>query len=276
MDKIIESCPWCHKEVKVEAGRECRYTCSKCNKDFTYTPDFAGPKVEPPVQPAKVVTAPPSDFVETPAVKDLVDRTLAYIKDGLHVHLCGPAGSGKTTLALHVAGLLDRQVVLIHGDDEMGTADLVGKESGYKRSYTHDNYVHTVLKVDEEMKPMWVGRALTDACESGCTVVYDEFTRSRPEANNVLLSVLEELRAAIARQERACSSRFPNSLHQQSRGVCGGPRRPGRSSGPDGHNSGERLRPGDRGSHHPRAIRTSAGGSREDHRPDPAPFAMRD
>lgn len=134
----------------------------------------------------------PSDFVETPAVKDLVARTLAYIEDGLHVHLCGPAGSGKTTLALHVAQLLGRQVVLIHGDDEMGTADLVGKESGYKRSYTHDNYVHTVLKVDEEMKPMWVGRALTEACQSGCTVVYDEFTRSRPEANNVLLSVLEE------------------------------------------------------------------------------------
>ena len=130
--------------------------------------------------------------METPAVKDLVDRTLAYIQDGLHVHLCGPAGSGKTTLALHVAQLLGRQVVLIHGDDEMGTADLVGKESGYKRSYTHDNYVHTVLKVDEEMKPMWVGRALTEACQSGCTVVYDEFTRSRPEANNVLLSVLEE------------------------------------------------------------------------------------
>ncbi len=145
-----------------------------------------------PAQPVQVVVAASSDFVETPAVKDLVDRTLAYIKDGLHVHLCGPAGSGKTTLALQVAQRLGRQVVLIHGDDEMGTADLVGKESGYKRSYTHDNYVHTVLKVDEEMKPMWVGRALTEACQSGCTVVYDEFTRSRPEANNVLLSVLEE------------------------------------------------------------------------------------
>jgi gas vesicle protein GvpN len=74
----------------------------------------------------------------------------------------------------------------------MGTADLVGKESGYKRSYTHDEYVHTVLKVEEEAKPLWVGRALTEACQKGYTVVYDEFTRSRPEANNVLLSVLEE------------------------------------------------------------------------------------
>jgi gas vesicle protein GvpN len=192
METLKETCPWCRKEVKVEAGRERRYTCSKCQKDFTYTPDPVQAQETSPNPPVQVVAAPPSDFVETPTVKDLVDRTLAYIKDGLHVHLCGPAGSGKTTLALHVAQLLGRQVVLIHGDDEMGTADLVGKESGYKRSFTHDNYIHTVLKVDEEMKPMWVGRALTEACQSGCTVVYDEFTRSRPEANNVLLSVLEE------------------------------------------------------------------------------------
>ncbi len=196
MEKLKESCPWCHKEVHVEPGRERRYTCSWCKKDFTFSPgpDDAVKAPVKPVEPVKPATASaaPSDFVETPAVKDLVARTLAYIEDGLHVHLCGPAGSGKTTLALHVAQLLGRQVVLIHGDDEMGTADLVGKESGYKRSYTHDNYVHTVLKVDEEMKPMWVGRALTEACQSGCTVVYDEFTRSRPEANNVLLSVLEE------------------------------------------------------------------------------------
>ncbi len=110
----------------------------------------------------------------------------------MHVHFSGPAGSGKTTLALHVAQRLGRPVVLIHGDDQMGTADLVGKESGYKRSYTHDHYIHTVLKVEEEVKPTWVGRALTGACQKGFTVVYDEFTRSRPEANNVLLSVLEE------------------------------------------------------------------------------------
>ena len=125
-------------------------------------------------------------------MKDLVERTLAYITDGLHVHLCGPAGSGKTTLALHVAELRGRPVVLINGDDEMGIADLVGKESGYKRSFTRDDYIHTVTKVDEELKPTWVGRALPTHVRMASTVVYDEFTRSRPEANNVLLSVLEE------------------------------------------------------------------------------------
>ena len=192
MEKQMETCPWCHKEVRVESGRPRLYSCPFCKKEFTFTPSVAPVGDKPPAQRAGEGTAPASDFVETPFVKDLVDRTLVYLRDGLHVHLSGPAGSGKTTIALHVARQLDRPVVLIHGDDQMGTADLVGKESGYKRSYTHDNYIHTVLKVEEESKPLWVGRALTEACQKGCTVVYDEFTRSRPEANNVLLSVLEE------------------------------------------------------------------------------------
>jgi gas vesicle protein GvpN len=55
-----------------------------------------------------------------------------------------------------------------------------------------DNYIHSVLKTEEEMNTVWVDNRLTTACEKGYTLIYDEFTRSRPEANNVLLSVLAE------------------------------------------------------------------------------------
>ena len=164
MEKQIEPCPWCQKEVQVESGRQRLYSCPFCKKEFTFTPGAPPVESKPPAPRSEVGTAPPSDFVETPFVKDLVDRILVYLQDGLYVHLSGPAGSGKTTIALHVAQKLGRPVVLIHGDDQMGTADLVGKESGYKRSYVHDEYIHTVLKVEEESKPLWVGRALTEAC----------------------------------------------------------------------------------------------------------------
>ena len=200
MAQITETCPLCHKDVLVEAGRGRFYSCPFCKKNFTSDAD-SKPAAQPAKAPAaltassalpRVDATVPSDFVETPFVKDLVGRALAYLQDGLHVHLSGPAGGGKSTVALHVAQLIGRPVVLIHGDDQMGTSDLVGKESGFKRSFTRDEYVHSVLKVQEEQKPLWVGRALTDACQKGMTVVYDEFTRSRPEANNVLLSVMEE------------------------------------------------------------------------------------
>ncbi|MCG2820391.1 MAG: AAA family ATPase, partial [Candidatus Atribacteria bacterium] len=38
----------------------------------------------------------------------------------------------------------------------------------------------------------WVDNRLTVACKHGVTLIYDEFTRSKAEANNILLSVLEE------------------------------------------------------------------------------------
>ena len=206
MPQITQTCPWCHKNVLVEAGRGRFYSCPFCRKNFTLdeesppatasapfaqpAPAVPTPKAQAPPPPVAGVPFP--EFVETPFVKDLEERALAYLQDGLHVHLSGPAGGGKTTLALHIAQRLGRPVLLIHGDDEMGTSDLVGKESGFQRTYSRDEYVRHVVKTQEEQKPMWVGRALTDACQKGFTVVYDEFTRSRPEANNVLLSVMEE------------------------------------------------------------------------------------
>jgi gas vesicle protein GvpN len=130
--------------------------------------------------------------VETPFVRELTERALAYLAAGFPVHFRGPAGSGKTTLAMHTASQLGRPVMLMMGDDEFNTSDLVGKEKGFRRRRVVDNYVHTVLKTEEDMTQHWVSNRLTVACQEGMTLVYDEFTRSRPEANNVLLSVLEE------------------------------------------------------------------------------------
>ncbi|MCG5514368.1 gas vesicle protein GvpN [Ectothiorhodospira shaposhnikovii] len=133
-----------------------------------------------------------SSFIETPYVKDITERALEYIHAGYAVHFCGPAGTGKTVMAMHLAAQLGRQVVLIHGDDEFGSSDLVGSQSGYRTSSVLDNYISSVVKREERVSRQWVDNRLTSACKYGFTLIYDEFTRSRPEANNVLLSVLEE------------------------------------------------------------------------------------
>ncbi len=132
------------------------------------------------------------NFVETPYVKGVTERALDYIKAGFPVHFRGVSGTGKTTLAMHVASILGRPVVMIHGDEEFSTSDLVGGEHGYSMRKVVDNFIHSVLKTQEDMTKKWVDNRLTVACKYGFTLIYDEFTRSRPEANNVLLSILQE------------------------------------------------------------------------------------
>lgn len=139
-----------------------------------------------------VMPEPSEEFVATPHIQDLTERALAYLEVGYAVHFAGPAGTGKTTLAFHVAARRSRPVTLIHGDDEFSSSDLIGKDAGYRKSKLIDNYIHSVLKTEENMSTLWMDNRLTMACQQGHTLIYDEFNRSRPEANNSLLSVLEE------------------------------------------------------------------------------------
>jgi len=131
-------------------------------------------------------------FVETPYIQELTERAVSYLKAGFPLNLSGPAGVGKTTLAFHIAAQIGRPGVLMCGDYEYATSDLVGKLQGYHKKYSRDNFIRSVLKTDETMTQQWADNRLTTACQFGLTLIYDEFTRSRPEANNVLLSILEE------------------------------------------------------------------------------------
>jgi gas vesicle protein GvpN len=139
-----------------------------------------------------VLRANPRQFVSTPAIERVAARALRYLQSGYSVHLRGPAGTGKTTLALHLADLLARPIMLMFGDDEFKTSDLIGNQTGYTRKKVVDNFIHSVIKVEDELRQNWVDSRLTLACREGFTLVYDEFNRSRPEVNNVLLSALEE------------------------------------------------------------------------------------
>jgi len=136
--------------------------------------------------------SPLPDFVETKYVKGIANRALSYIKAGFPVHFRGVSGTGKTTLAMHIASKIGRPVVMIHGDEEFTTSDLVGGEHGYRMRKVVDRFVSRVLKLEEDVIKRWVDNRLTVACKYGFTLVYDEFTRSRPEANNILLSILQE------------------------------------------------------------------------------------
>jgi nitric oxide reductase NorQ protein len=135
---------------------------------------------------------PREDFVLTPAIATVCQRAATYLGAGYACHFRGSAGTGKTTLAMHVAHQRGRPVVLMFGDDEVTTSELVGSEKGMVSTKLFDNYVRSVTKTEEYRRAQWVDSRLTTACKYGYTLVYDEFSRSPAEANNVLLTVLEE------------------------------------------------------------------------------------
>jgi gas vesicle protein GvpN len=119
-------------------------------------------------------------------------RALGYLQAGFPLHLRGPAGSGKTTMALRLAEQLKRPVMLLVGDASFDTRHLVGSEGGTRTRRVVDRYISSVMKIESETEAVWLDRTLTVACTEGCTLLYDEFNRAPATANNVLLTVLEE------------------------------------------------------------------------------------
>ena len=96
----------------------------------TESRDLGGAVVRVQPRGDDVLPEASDEFVATPHIQALTERALAYLGVGYAVHFAGAAGTGKTTLAFHVAAKLDQPVTLIHGDDEFGSSDLVGKDAG--------------------------------------------------------------------------------------------------------------------------------------------------
>jgi gas vesicle protein GvpN len=132
------------------------------------------------------------NFVDAPDVKKLDERIKLWLTTGYPVHLIGPTGCGKTSLAMHIAEELGRPVVWINGDESVTTSDLVGGYSQIQQESMRDKYIHNVFKTTDVMKADWIDNPLAIACKYGYTLVYNEFSRTKPSANNVLLSVFEE------------------------------------------------------------------------------------
>lgn len=144
-----------------------------------------------------VLQASARQFISTDFTKQIVRRAYRYLQSGYAVHLRGAAGTGKTTIAMHLASLLGRPMVLLYGDEDLQSSQLIGSQAGYSRKKVVDNFIHSVLKVEDDLRQSWVDSRLTMAAREGFTLVYDEFNRSRPETNNALLGVLEEKLIAL-------------------------------------------------------------------------------
>ena len=138
------------------------------------------------------LTPESNHFISTPEVIEMESRLSLWLQAGYPVHLIGPTGCGKTSLAVHVAKVLGRPVVWINGDEAITTSDLIGGYSQMQSESVRDNYIHNVFKTKDTMKIEWVDNPLSLACKYGYTLIYNEFSRTKPASNNVLLSVFEE------------------------------------------------------------------------------------
>lgn len=142
--------------------------------------------------PTSVEEAIGGSFVETDEIGGIQNKVRRWLEVPRPVHIVGPTGCGKTALALSIAAARDRPVVWVNGDELLDTASLVGERSGKAQYKERDNYVSGMLKKKSIVRDRWVDNPLSVAVQNGATLVYNEFSRTKPAAHNVLLSVFEE------------------------------------------------------------------------------------
>ncbi len=133
-----------------------------------------------------------ANYVITDYVRSLTSRAIMYMNNGYPIHLRGPAGVGKTSLAIHIAKKIERPILMICGSEDVNSESLIGSYSGLRKYYVEDNFITTVYKKEEMIRKTWNDGKLLTACKEGYTVIYDEFTRTPAQINNVFLPVLEE------------------------------------------------------------------------------------
>lgn len=145
----------------------------------------------------------PESYFEDDALKSIRARSLTYLRAGIPVHFRGPAGTGKTTLAIQIAAHLGRPTVIVVGDSMLNSAHLLGEDTGSRTRQVVDRYVQSVKRVETQTETVWTDNVLTRAVIEGYTLIYDEFTRSPPAANNPLLSAFEERMLVIRNGTRS-------------------------------------------------------------------------
>lgn len=159
---------------------------------ITTPPAEASAHLAPSAQTHPQALSANRTFCETEEVRDLVRRGTQYLEAEVPIHFSGPAGIGKTALALRIAAAIGRPVSLMTGHDGLSLEDFVGRQVGHSESVVVDTYIQSVRRKETQSRVDWRDAALADAMERGHTLIYDEFTRASPEANVALLSVLEE------------------------------------------------------------------------------------
>jgi gas vesicle protein GvpN len=131
-------------------------------------------------------------FFENEHIRSFIDRAAAYAGAGVPLHLTGPAGMGKTSFAIKIAEEFGRPVSFMSGNEWLTSQDFIGREVGQSESTIVDKYVQSVRRTETSTRRDWKDAILAVSMRNGYTLVYDEFTRASPQANSVLLPVIEE------------------------------------------------------------------------------------